>query len=263
MKYELHPACAAWPQMSETELQELADDIKANGLHEPVTFTPKGELLEGRNRVLACERAGVELKTVIHNGDAWLFSISKNARRRHMATDQLAMVVAQLVTTAQGGDRRSESFKTSNEGLKVADAAKAAAVSKTDIESAKVVLKHGTEEEKADVLAGKAKLRKTADAARSRRRQLVTPRSKKTPVQSRDPYEDPYATTLREVIAKCADDQWHSLEKMASTVGRAESAVKEGFRRLTDAVQTRGADNGEYRISEYLRALVGGPKRGE
>jgi hypothetical protein len=35
MKYELHPACAVWPEMQPEALQELADDIALNGLHEP------------------------------------------------------------------------------------------------------------------------------------------------------------------------------------------------------------------------------------
>ena len=32
----VHPHAAAYPMMSEGELQDLADDIKANGQHEPI-----------------------------------------------------------------------------------------------------------------------------------------------------------------------------------------------------------------------------------
>ena len=35
MKYELHPLCAAWPEMNKKQLAELTDDIKANGLRSP------------------------------------------------------------------------------------------------------------------------------------------------------------------------------------------------------------------------------------
>ena len=38
MKYELHPACSAWPTMKPEELRELANDITANGLRDPVTL---------------------------------------------------------------------------------------------------------------------------------------------------------------------------------------------------------------------------------
>jgi hypothetical protein len=40
MKYELHPACSAWPPMTPEELRDLADDITAYGLRDPVTITP-------------------------------------------------------------------------------------------------------------------------------------------------------------------------------------------------------------------------------
>ena len=39
MKYELHFACSAWPEMPPEALHELAGDIEANGLHEPLTLT--------------------------------------------------------------------------------------------------------------------------------------------------------------------------------------------------------------------------------
>ena len=48
MKYELHPACKAWPEMLAPELAELADDIRDNGLREPITLTPDDLLLDGR-----------------------------------------------------------------------------------------------------------------------------------------------------------------------------------------------------------------------
>jgi ParB-like chromosome segregation protein Spo0J len=46
--------------MKPEELRELANDIAANGLRDPVTLTPDGLLLDGRNRALACETVGLE-----------------------------------------------------------------------------------------------------------------------------------------------------------------------------------------------------------
>jgi hypothetical protein len=110
------------------------------------------------------------------------------------------------------------------------------------------VVKYGTEQEKADVLAGKAKLRKTANKARSRRQQPPTPHGKKTPVQSNDLDAD----VLREVIARCADDEWRTPAKMALIVRRAEKAVALAIIQLCEAVQARGADNDEYCINSLL-----------
>src|SRR5262245_38117572 len=102
MKYELHPACSAWPTLKPEELRELADDIIANGLRDPVTLTPDGLLLDGRNRALACEMADVEPATTIFDGDPWLFSLSRNKHRRHMTVDQIAMVAAEMATLPRG-----------------------------------------------------------------------------------------------------------------------------------------------------------------
>jgi hypothetical protein len=238
--FELHEACAAWPEMTPADLRDLADDIAVNGLHEPITLTPDGKLLDGRNRALACAMAGVEPAIVIYNGDPWLFSLSKNKHRRHLTVDQVAMIAARLVKTSQGGDRRSEDFKTSNEGLKIGDAAKVLEVPKTAVESARVVVTLGTPEEQRTVDSGEAKVRKTADRIRSRTRKTVRPSAKSGRAHSKDPIDD----VMRELVAKCSDRKWRSLRKMASATQLAASANKEALAQLgADRVQTRGGAN--------------------
>ena len=95
--------------MKPEELCQLADDIAAYGLRDPVTLTPDGLPLDGRNQALACDMAGVEPMAVTYDGNPELFSLSKNKHRRHMAVDQIAMVTVKLASTmTHGGDRRSE-----------------------------------------------------------------------------------------------------------------------------------------------------------
>ena len=52
---KVHPAAELFPLMSETDpkaLQELAKDIKKNGLRQEIVFDDKdGSLLDGRNRL--------------------------------------------------------------------------------------------------------------------------------------------------------------------------------------------------------------------
>jgi hypothetical protein len=170
MKYQLHPACAAWPEIPPSELAELADDIAANGLRDPITLTPDGLLIDGRNRARACDMAGVEPATVIYDGDPWLLSLSRNKHRRHMTADQIAMVAAKLATGSHGGDRRSDDFKIANANLKTAEVAAASGVREDQINSAKAVHRDGTPEEIEAVSKGAAKLRATADAIRARRK---------------------------------------------------------------------------------------------
>ena len=83
-----HPAADVFPMLSGDELKDLADDIKAHGLHEEITTYRDGDetlILDGRNRLAACELAGVEPKIVEYTGDnPWDFVWSMNRKRRHL-----------------------------------------------------------------------------------------------------------------------------------------------------------------------------------
>ena len=98
MKYCYHPACLLFPKLGKAELQELADDIKANGLRNPVVRY-QGKILDGRNRLSACEIAGVKPRFVEWNGTGspveWV--ISENLIRRHLTSSQRAVVAHDLL----------------------------------------------------------------------------------------------------------------------------------------------------------------------
>jgi hypothetical protein len=93
---KVHPAAEVFPMLSEDELSELADDIKANGLLQPIVI--KGDLLvDGRNRREACRRAGVEPRVEELNGtDPVAYILATNVNRRHLTKGQRAMAVAKL-----------------------------------------------------------------------------------------------------------------------------------------------------------------------
>ena len=55
-----HTVASLFPMMSEAELLDLAGDIAENGLRESIWLHPDGSILDGRNRYLACQKAGVE-----------------------------------------------------------------------------------------------------------------------------------------------------------------------------------------------------------
>jgi hypothetical protein len=103
--------------MSPAELQELGEDIKANGLrHHIIFWSEKGEcpihdpkslkravLLDGRNRLDAMELAGVEIKFdetlrhTVHQGDPYDYVISANLHRRHLTTAQKSELIEKLL----------------------------------------------------------------------------------------------------------------------------------------------------------------------
>ena len=97
MTYPVHPAAELFPMMGAEALQALADDIKAHGQREPVILFDR-KVLDGRNRLLACEMAGVEPRVVTMESDEigspTTFVLSLNLLRRHLDESQRAMVGA-------------------------------------------------------------------------------------------------------------------------------------------------------------------------
>lgn len=92
----VHPVAALFPMMTEDELNDLALDIKANGLVHPIVLDHDGQLIDGRNRLEACGRAVVEptFTTLPEGQDAVAFILSCNVNRRHLNKGQQAMAVA-------------------------------------------------------------------------------------------------------------------------------------------------------------------------
>lgn len=98
----VHPYADKFPMLPDSELEELAESIKAVGLLEPVVATPEGLLIDGRNRSRACELAGIEPTVTVYGGsDIAEQVIARNVTRRHMSTGARAMSTA-LVLSADG-----------------------------------------------------------------------------------------------------------------------------------------------------------------
>ena len=93
--YEDHPASKLFPLMDNVALAALIRDIKANGLQEPILLW-EGKILDGRNRLKACERAGVEprFRELDTCDSPTVAVVSANLFRRHLSVSQRAMVGA-------------------------------------------------------------------------------------------------------------------------------------------------------------------------
>jgi ParB-like chromosome segregation protein Spo0J len=94
---KFHPLADLIPPMTDEEYATLAADIKANGLHEPITLF-EGMVLDGCHRYRACMEGQVEPKFETYTGDDPLgFVISKNIHRRHLTTEKKREVIAKLL----------------------------------------------------------------------------------------------------------------------------------------------------------------------
>jgi len=89
---EFHEIADLFPMMQPNELQDLVDDIKQNGLIEPIVLY-EDKILDGRNRFLACGEAGVKPHYEYYKGDQPVsYVVSKNLHRRHLTGSQKAGV---------------------------------------------------------------------------------------------------------------------------------------------------------------------------
>jgi ParB family chromosome partitioning protein len=124
----VHPAATLFPMMDAEALQALADDIREHGQREAVILY-HGAVLDGRNRLRACELAGVEPLTCVRDDIAspTTFVLSLNLHRRHLTPAQRAALgvdvsesfAAEAAERARVGNAKGGSAerKSSNEAL--------------------------------------------------------------------------------------------------------------------------------------------------
>jgi len=151
--------------MSDEEMAALVTDIKENGLLEPV-IVQKGTLLDGRNRMAACEAAGVEVRTREYDGDALAYIVASN-QRRNLTTSQRSAVAAGLATLPVGANQHKKG--ASFEAPSQEQAALALGVSRASVQRA-AAIKAESPDLFAEVLAGEVTVSQAAASVQRDRR---------------------------------------------------------------------------------------------
>lgn len=145
---EVHPAATIFPLMPKGQYEGLRDDIKANGLQEPLTLW-KGKLIDGRNRQRACEELGIEpsLSELDDAADPIAYVLSVNLHRRQLTTSQKAMCAAKLAGLKEGRPSKSETVQncTVSDPMPADDAAKTFGVGRRSVFHGLDVLRGGCE----------------------------------------------------------------------------------------------------------------------
>ena len=81
---KFHQLANMFPELNGAEFDELAADIRARGVHEPI-WLYDGQILDGRNRYRAAKAAGIDCPTRTYDGpDPLSLVVSANLRRRHL-----------------------------------------------------------------------------------------------------------------------------------------------------------------------------------
>jgi hypothetical protein len=117
---QVHPAAELFPPIAESELKELAEDIKKYGLHNPIIAWRNSDkelmLVDGRNRLDALATLGLlgvdkdghlEFRTrpidygpficAHREADPYAVALSHNIHRRHLTLEQKRDLIAELL----------------------------------------------------------------------------------------------------------------------------------------------------------------------
>lgn len=160
---QVHPVANVFPMMSDAEIDDLARDILENGQREPV-WMYQGQVIDGRNRIAACERIGrlPNTREFVGTEDELLpFVISLNLKRRHLSESQRAMVAANIANMNEG--RPAETAQIC--AVSQQEAADMLNVSRRTVQAAAKVRDEGTPELVQAVQAGKVSVSAAADVA--------------------------------------------------------------------------------------------------
>lgn len=163
-----HPFATVFPMLSDSELEVLADDIRVNGLRNPIIVDAQDRIIDGRNRSAACILANVKPVTEVFTGDTQgilRLVTSLNANRRHLTESQRAMAAAQLAQLASsnidGECRNSDTSKP----ITQLQAAELLNVSRESVNVA-AKINRTAPEIASDVTAGKVSVNKAAKVAK-------------------------------------------------------------------------------------------------
>jgi hypothetical protein len=108
-----HPVANMFTLIDDAELNALAENIKMTGLLNPVVLL-KGKVLDGRNRLRACQIAGVEPNFVEWDGSGqspaeWV--VAQNAHRRNLTASQKAYASLYLIENLEPTVEQKKQFK--------------------------------------------------------------------------------------------------------------------------------------------------------
>jgi hypothetical protein len=105
---DVHPVADLFPMLADDELAELAADIKQRGQLQPIVLDTEGRIIDGRNRLAACEMAGVKPEFTTYEGDdPDGYALAVNIARRHLSTGARAMIAAKAARLNGRGHQRA------------------------------------------------------------------------------------------------------------------------------------------------------------
>ncbi|WP_435322294.1 ParB/RepB/Spo0J family partition protein [Klebsiella sp. HN106] len=113
IEYDFHDTANAFPYISGDAYETLKEDIRINGILEPV-YLFEGKIIDGRNRYRVAKELGLDdIPTQEYEGDNPVgFVQSMNLHRRQLTPSQKAAAAAFLAEFKQGQHGDEEEYET-------------------------------------------------------------------------------------------------------------------------------------------------------
>lgn len=124
----------ALPPLSESELDDLRESIKQDGIRTPILADWDGTVIDGHHRLMIAEELGLEIEAVtletddergrFNEADKFRLAVNLNVKRRQLSKEQRQALVVEL---AQGGATNAEIAETVGVSVRTVAAQKALA----------------------------------------------------------------------------------------------------------------------------------------
>lgn len=170
-QYELSPLYAVskhLPPVSDDLLKRLTEDIKTNGLMDPIKLDGEGRIIDGRARYKACFAASVVPRFSEWKGPKTdecyaAYFVAHNAIRNNFPTEMARTAFVLEITKRYPAHRPTVESVTANKGATIApllsvsgpEIAKSLGIKNRTLQMRKAALDVATESEKADLMTGK------------------------------------------------------------------------------------------------------------
>ena len=267
---KFHPFAEVFPLLQGADFDELVADIKQHGLREPIQLY-RGQVLDGRNRFLACQKANIKIRTTTFVGDdtaALAFVVSLNARRRHLTLEQRAMAAARIATLAKGsnqhGSRDPSSSGTlenkASDGLSAKKAAEKLDVSESSVKRAKKVVEKGSKSLQQAVESGDVPLKKAAAVVDLPKAEQLAAAKKAPDPKPVEAQSDDWMPDENEEarLAALEKEYTASIEKVMGADDKLAAAHAEIKRQAAEIATLRiSRDGWQNRCGEQVRIIKG------
>lgn len=212
---KVHPAADVFPMLGDDEYVALRDDIRERGQIQPcIAWTDSNDvewLLDGRNRMRACEELGRKPDYEYFVGTetkAIDLVVSLNLRRRSLTPSQRATVAVELLPVYEKARRaRMLAGKATDDPLEFFPEGTEEASARADAARATGANPHYVSDAK------KLQAKAPEVFAAVKRGEKTIPQAMRATRPSREPREpDYYAAALR-AVSKLTNDEWQRLKQ--------------------------------------------------